>query len=363
MTTNPTPQFEGWLGHDPTSADGKMTWGPYTPKAWEETDIDIKITHCSVCGSDLSTLRSSWAPADYPCCVGHEIVGIAIHVGSAVTNGISVGDRVAVGPQSDACLCRRGVCQECASGRENYCHVHLTGTYNSRYLNGDKSFGGFGRYHRAPSHFVFKVPDGLPSAHAAPMMCAGVTTYSALKRNGCGPGKNVGIIGIGGLGHFGILWAKALGAEKVVAISRRSNKREDAVRLGADEYFATEEDADWAEDLKMALDLLICTVSSSQMPLESYLSCLRTDGCFVQIGLPEDKFPPFRAGLLASRSAKVAGSFIGAPHKIREMLQLAVDKKVVPWVTERPMKEANAAIVDMANGKPRYRYVLVNEDS
>jgi D-arabinose 1-dehydrogenase-like Zn-dependent alcohol dehydrogenase len=190
------------------------------------------------------------------------------------------------------------------------------------------------------------------------------------------------------LGHFGILWAKALGAEKVFAISRRSNKREDAVRLGADEYFATEEDADWAEDLKMTLDLLICTVSSSQvwhtqfhkncrigpiagksilmmrqMPLESYLSCLRTDGCFVQIGLPEDKFPQFRAGLLASRSAKVAGSFIGAPHEIREMLQLAVDRKVVPWVTERPMKEANAAIIDMAKGKPRYRYVLVNEDS
>ncbi|GAB1192614.1 hypothetical protein APSETT444_001807 [Aspergillus pseudonomiae] len=176
-------------------------------------------------------------------------------------------------------------------------------------------------------------------------MCAGLTTYSALTRNGCGPGKNVGIIGIGGLGHFGILWAKALGAEKVVAISRRSNKREDAVRLGADEYVATEEDVDWAAAHKMTLDLLICTVSSSQ------------------IGLPEDKFPPFRAGLLASRSAKVAGSFIGAPHEIREMLQLAVDKSVVPWVTERPMKEANAAIVDMAKGAARYRYVLVNQDS
>ena len=188
-----------------------------------------------------------------------------MRVGSGVTNGISVGDRVAVGPQSDACLCRRGVCQECASGRENYCHVHLTGTYNGRYLSGDKSFGGFGRYHRAPSHFVFRVPDGLPSAYAAPMMCAGLTTYSALTRNGCGPGKNVGIIGIGGLGHFGILWAKALGAEKVVSISRRSNKREDAVRLGADEYVATEEDVDWAAAHTMTLDLLICTVSSSQV--------------------------------------------------------------------------------------------------
>jgi D-arabinose 1-dehydrogenase-like Zn-dependent alcohol dehydrogenase len=193
------------------------------------------------------------------------------------------------------------------------------------------------------------------------MMCAGVTTFSALKRNGCGPGKNVGIIGIGGLGHFGILWAKALGAENVVAISRRSNKREDAIRLGADEYIATEEDEDWVGAYKMRMDVVICTVSSSKMPLEDYLSCLRTDGCFVQIGLPEDKFPPFRAGLLASRCAKVAGSFIGAPHEIREMLQLAVDKNVVPWVTERPMKDANAAIVDMAKGKARYRYVLVND--
>ncbi|KAF4201533.1 hypothetical protein CNMCM8927_001428 [Aspergillus lentulus] len=343
-TSNLEPQFEGWLGHDPTSADGTMTWGPYTPKAWDETDIDIRITHCSVCSSDLSTLCSSWAPADYPCCVGHEIVGIAIRVG---VMPVFAG----------------GVHQECESGRENYCHVHLTGTYNGRYLSGDKSFGGFARYHRAPSHFVFKVPDKLLSSHVAPMMCAGVTTYSALKSNGCGPGKNVGIIGIGGLGHFGILWAKALGAEKVVAISRRSNKRQDAALLGADGYVATEEDVDWAKSHAMTLDLLIFTVSSSQMPLESYLSCLRTDGCFVQIGLPSGKFPAFRAGLLASRSAKVAGSFIGAPREIREMLQVAVDKNVVPWVTERPMKEANAAIVDMAKGKPRYRYVLVNEDA
>jgi len=201
----------------------------------------------------------------YPCCVGHEIVGIAVRVGSLAEGGIKVGDRVGVGAQSESCLGRRGDCEACASGLENYCPVHMVQTYNAVHLNGGKSYGGYALYHRCPSHFVVKIPDGIPSAEAAPMLCGGITTYSPLRRNGCGPGKKVGIIGIGGLGHFGIMFAKALGADRVVAISRKGNKREDSLKLGADAYIATDEDPDWDKNNARSLDLIISTVSSAKV--------------------------------------------------------------------------------------------------
>jgi alcohol dehydrogenase (NADP+) len=260
-------KFEGWLGLDASSADGKMQWKEFQPKEWEETDIDIKVTHCGICGSDLHTLRSGWGPTKYPCCVGHEIVGIAVRVGSKAVGGIKVGDRVGVGAQSESCLGRKGDCEECSTGNERYCPRHNTGTYNGIFMNGGKSYGGYALYNRTPSNFVVKIPDGLSSAEAAPMLCGGATMYTPLKRNGCGPGKTIGIVGIGGLGHFGILFAKALGADRVIAISRKASKREDALKLGADEYIATDEDEDWAKKYARTVDLMICTVNSAKVCL------------------------------------------------------------------------------------------------
>jgi len=189
-------------------------------------------------------------------------VGIVVRVGSQATGNIKVGDRVGVGAQCDSCLNRLSTkCEECASSTENYC-VHQVGTYNSKHLNGDKSFGGYALYNRSPSHFVVKIPDAIPSIEAAPMLCAGATTYSPLKHFGCGPGKTVGVVGIGGLGHFAVLWAKALGADKVIAISRRSNKAEDAKTLGADEFIATSEDENWVSNHFRSLDIILSTISS-----------------------------------------------------------------------------------------------------
>lgn len=207
--------------------------------------------------------------------MGHEIVGKAVRVGHGVSH-IKLGDRVGVGAQSDSCLGRLPDCEECASGHENHCRQGGTGTYNGHYFNpeskkfdGDLSYGGYADYHRAPAHFVFKIPEGLKSEDAAPMLCGGVTTYSPLARNGCGPGKKVGIIGVGGLGHFGVLWARALKADKVVGISRYEDKRKDVLAMGADEYIATEEEKDWEVKHRRTLDLIVCTVSStkvSQLP-------------------------------------------------------------------------------------------------
>ncbi|KAF1815199.1 putative zinc-binding alcohol dehydrogenase [Eremomyces bilateralis CBS 781.70] len=356
-------KFEGWVGVDKSAADGKMVWKEFQPKAWEETDVDIKVTHCGVCGSDIHTLRSdrTQGPTDYPCVVGHEIVGRAVRVGSQVKH-VAVGDRVGVGAQSDSCRNRKGPCEECSAGLENHCRNGTTDTYNSKHQNGDKSYGGYATYSRVPGHFVFKIPDGLRSADVAPMLCGGITTYAPLKRNGCGPGKAVGVVGVGGLGHFAILWAKALGASKIVGISRKKAKEQDSLALGADAYIATDDDPSWVRANFRTLDLIICTVSSNNMPLKKYLRLLRTGGKFVQVGAPEGNMPAIGAFDLLGAGIYLGGSSIGSPGEIREMLQLAADKNVKAWVEERKMADANQVVVDMEDGKARYRYALVNED-
>ena len=252
-------------------------------------------------------------------------------------------------------------CNDCSSGREKYCwNKGRCDTCNGVYLNGGKSYGGYATYHRAPSHFVLKILGRLDPAHAAPMLCGGITTYAYLKDNGCGPGKRVGIVGIGGLGHFGILWARALSAEKIVGISRKGSKRAGVLKLGTDEYIATDDEKDWVQKHAATLDLIICTVSSPTMPLRDCLALLDTHGRFIQVGAPEDALPQIRAFDLVAKGKIIGGSSIGSRRQIEEMLLLAQEKDVRPWVEERPMSEANQATVDMENGLARYRYTLVN---
>lgn len=301
-------------------------------------------------------LSSGWGPTPYPCCVGHEIVGKAVRVGKEVKN-IKVGDRVGVGAQAQSCL----ECVDCKNGNMTYCKKAVN-TYGSIYPNQkDKSYGGYSNYNRTHSAFVVKIPEKIESADAAPMLCGGVTVYSPLVRNGCGPGKTVGIVGVGGLGHFGVLFAKALGADRVVGISRKNDKRDDVLKLGADKYIATGEDKDWAAENARTLDLIICTVSSEKMPMTEYLSLLKVGGTFIQVGAPDGgNLPPINAFTLIANGIKVGGSLIGTPQEIEEMLQLAADKGIKPWIEVRPMKEANQAIIDFEKGLPRYRFVLEN---
>ncbi|KAK3367313.1 zinc-binding dehydrogenase [Lasiosphaeria ovina] len=359
----PEYEFQGWLGHSPAAAEGRMEWGKYEPKQWTEDDVDIQVTHCGVCGSDLHMLRSGWFDTPYPCCVGHEIVGRAVRVGSRVAGDIRVGDRVGVGAQARSCLEKS--CAACSSGRENYCARANISTYGAVYPGGEgKSYGGYADYNRTHGRFVFKIPAGLPSEFAAPMLCAGITVFSPLRRERCGPGKSVGIVGVGGLGHFGVLFAKALGADRVVGISRKAEKRDDVLRLGADEYIATDDGGggSWAEDHARSLDLIVCTVSSEDMPLTDYLRLLKVDGVFIQVGNPDGgKLPRVSALTLLEGGVKMGGSSIGSPDEIREMLQFAADKGIKPWVEMRSLQDANQTVVDMAQGKARYRYVLVND--
>ncbi|RYP17470.1 hypothetical protein DL765_004516 [Monosporascus sp. GIB2] len=360
MASQNNAKFQGWVGHDAEAAKGNMKWGEFEPKKWTEDDVDIEISHCGVCGSDIHMLKSGWWETPYPCVVGHEIVGRAVRVGKNVEH-VKVGDRVGVGAQARSCLKRD--CPDCSSGLENNCRNESLHTYGSVYPDDEgKTYGGYADHNRTNGHFVFKIPDGLDSADAAPMLCGGVTMFAPLKRHGCGPGKRVGIVGVGGLGHFGVLFARALGADRVVGISRRADKRGDVLALGADEYIATDEEADWAAKHARSLDLIVCTVSSARMPLEGYLSLLDTNGTLVLVGAPDGgELPKINAFSLLLKAVKISGSFIGSPGEVEEMLRLAVEKNVRPWIQERPLREANQAIVDMEEGKARYRYVLVNE--
>ncbi|OAL44132.1 GroES-like protein [Pyrenochaeta sp. DS3sAY3a] len=352
-TTTTTSNFKGWVAHDPSAADGNMQWGGYEPKSFLETDIELEITHCGVCGSDLHTLRSGWGPSDYPLVVGHEIIGKVTRVGKEVKD-LKLGDRVGVGAQSDCCES----CKPCKMQQESNC-TSPTQTYNSKYANGDKAYGGYAKSWRGPAAFAIPIPEGLASETAAPLMCGGVTVYNPLVTYGAGPGKRVGVVGVGGLGHFALLFAKALNCDKVVAISRSSSKKADALELGADEFIATGEDTAWMTKNANSLDLIISTVSGA-FPLDQYLNLLDVNGTFVQLGAPDDPLPSFSPFPLIFKNLKIAGSLIGTRQQIRDMLELAKKTNLQGWVQVRPMEEANQVLIDFEQGLPKFRYVLKN---
>lgn len=291
--------------------------------------------------------------------VGHEIVGNAVRVGSKV-KGIKVGDRVGVGAQSGACVNQKGDCEACANDLEQHC-PRITGTYASTWPDGSKAYGGYADYWRGQGDLVIPIPDSIPSDVAAPMLCGAVTAYSPLMQHGAKKGKKVGIIGVGGLGHYGIMAAAALDCDAVVAISRTSAKKQDAMKMGATDFIATDEDPDWAKKHGDSLDIIVSTVSSPKLPLQQYLSLLRFNGVFCQVGAPEDPVPGFNAFALIAKRVKITGSLIGSPKEIKSMLDFFAEKGVSSWNVNVPMKDANQAIMDMDAGKARYRYVLVNE--
>ena len=353
-------KFLGWVGKDAESVKGKLSWEEYTPKTWTEDDVDIQVTHCGICASDLHTLRSGWGPTKYPAVVGHEIVGKVVRAGKNVTH-VKVGERVGVGAQSGSCQ----KCGYCKSERENVCDQGQVGTYNSAYPDGSKSYGGYADYARIPGKFAFRVPEKLASEVVAPMMCGGITVYSPLKQIQAGLPKEVkvarvGIIGIGGLGHFGLLFAKALGMESV-AISHSAGKKADAQKMGASGFIATHDEQNWEQTHRRTLDGIVCTANNADMPLLKYIQLLKPGGKFIMVGAPEKPLPAMNVFPFLMNNVFFGGSCIGGSREIREMLDVAAKVDVKSWVETRSMKEANQAILDMEAGKPRYRYVLVNE--
>ncbi len=341
-----------WVGSNKDSI-GHLKYQKFEPKTWTEDDVEIKIHYCGICASDLHTLRSGWGATNYPIVVGHEIVGETIKVGSNVKN-IKQGDIVGVGAQSGSCL----ACGPCTSDKEPYCDSGMIGTYNGKYKDGKSSSGGYADFARVNGHFCIPIPESVDPAVAAPMMCGGVTVYSPLKQNNVGPGSKVGVIGIGGLGHFAIMFAKALGAE-VTAISSSHSKEEDAKKMGATDFIASS-DKDSFKNNKRRFDLIICTVNSPDMPMSQYLSMLKVHAKLVLVGAPEAPIPLSVFPLLMN-GVDLGGSAIGSPREIREMLELAQKTNTKTWLQTWPMDKVNEACLAMEDGKARYRYVLKNE--
>ncbi|KAL9948170.1 hypothetical protein D7B24_005514 [Verticillium nonalfalfae] len=350
------PYPEKFTGFQVKGAD---TWQEFhkqefDAKPFGDYDIDIKIECCGVCSSDVHTVRGDWGAQPYPLAVGHEIVGKAIKVGSKVTT-VKEGQRVGVGAQSWACL----DCKQCKNDNETYCKDQLD-TYGATWPDsGVVSQGGYSSHVRTHQHWVFPIPEGLPSEVAAPMLCAGLTAYSPLVRNGAGPGKKVGIVGIGGIGHFGVLFAKALGAE-VWAISRSRSKEEDSLKMGADGYIATAEE-NWNEKHKMSFDLIVNTASSSEgFDLSTYLTLLDVHGKWVSVGLPGGGGFEVRNQDFLPNGCFIGSSHLGSRRETLEMLDLAAEKKLFTWVEKIPISAEGlkTAMQGVEASKVRYRYCM-----
>lgn len=284
-----------------------------------------------------------------------EIIGRAIRVGPKVTL-IKEGERVGVGAQSYSC----GECKQCRNDNEIYCPVQMMDTYGSEWPEtGIVSQGGYSSHVRTHEHWVFPIPDALESNTVAPMLCAGLTAYSPLVRNGAGPGKKVGIVGLGGIGHFGVMFAKALGAE-TWAISRSRAKETDALKLGADGYIATAEEG-WEKDHLYSFDLIInCANSSEGFDLARYLSMMDVHGRWISVGLPEEEGQVIKAQNLISNGVLIGASHLGSRREMLEMLQLAADKGLKGWVEEINISEdgLKEAMERMKKGDVHYRFTL-----
>ncbi|CAK7221624.1 hypothetical protein SBRCBS47491_004592 [Sporothrix bragantina] len=333
----------------------------FKPKPFGDHDIDIKIVACGVCGSDVHTATGGWGNKHWPLVPGHEIIGHVVRVGDKVTNA-QVGDRVGVGAQIYSCLDAEK-CNACATDNETYC-PHLLDTYGSVYPDsGTLAHGGYSSHIRAHEHWVFPIPESLQTELAAPMLCAGLTAYSPLVRNGAGPGKKIGILGLGGIGHFGVLFSKALGAE-TWAISRSDKKKEDALALGADGYLATQTPG-WNDEHKMTFDMILSTASSNDgFDINPYLSLLKVHGRYIAVGLPEGegwKISPFS---LISNGCLIGSSHLGSRKETLAMLQLAADKEIKSWVETIPVGEEGVgkALTRVHNNDVRYRFTLVDYD-
>ncbi|PLW46471.1 hypothetical protein PCASD_06300 [Puccinia coronata f. sp. avenae] len=351
-------QFSGYAAHD-EKAGKALDVKPYkyTPQKWHEGLVDIKITHCSICGSCLHTLKNTWpSPTHYPAICGHEIVGTVVRAGKE--SGHTTGTRVGVGAQSGSC----GSCESCKEGLETFCQKGMIGTYQGKWEDGSVAQGGYADYVRVQGKFAIEIPKELSSETAAPMMCAGITTYNPIKSGGAGPGKKVAIVGIGGLGHLGVQWAKALGAD-VYAISHSDSKKEDAEKLGIqkDHFIITTDKDATIKKWGNTFDLIVCTSNQRDLPVDTlFFPLLKAQGRLTILALPEEKIPAFYGHALVVKGISFGGSLIGPPAMIKEMLDVAVKHNVKAWTSSHPMNEVGQKLKDMDDGKARYRFVMTN---
>ena len=329
---------------------------PLAPFAFERRDpgaddVQIGIMFCGVCHSDIHTVRGEWGGSTWPVLPGHEIVGRVTAVGANVS-GFKAGDLAGVGCMVDSCRS----CASCQEGLEQYCEVGFTGTYNDpdKKMPGQRTFGGYSQAIVVDQHFVLRIPENLELAGVAPLLCAGITTYSPLRHWKVGPGQKVGIVGLGGLGHMGLKLAHAMGAE-VTLFTTSPGKAEDAKRLGA-HHVVISKDADAMAAEQRSYDFVLDCVSAKH-DINPYLALLKRDGALVQVGAPPEPLPVQVFSIINPRRT-FAGSLIGGIPETQEMLDFCAEHGIVSDIEVIPMQQINAAYERVVSGDVKYRFVI-----
>src|SRR3954453_3923016 len=342
-----------------TTARAVGTFAPHAPlgpleiqrRAVGPRDVWIDIKFCGICHSDIHFARGEWGEVPYPAVPGHEIVGVVAEVGSDVTR-FAPGDRVGVGFMVNSCR----ECENCLAGNEQYCLLGNTQTYGSVDRDGTITSGGYSDHVVVDADFVVTIPDGLKLNAAAPLLCAGITTYSPLRHWNAGPGKRVGVVGLGGLGHMAVKIAKAMGAD-VSVLSQSLRKQEDGLKLGASAYYATSDDATFTE-LAGRFDLIINTVSAP-LDIGRFLSLLRTDGVLVNVGAPPEPLSVPVFALIPQRRT-FAGSAIGGIRETQEMLDVCAEHGIAAEIELVSAEQVNDAWQRVLASDVRYRFVIDN---
>ncbi len=314
-----------------------------------EQDVLIDIKFCGICHSDIHQVKDEWGGSIFPMVPGHEIAGVVSAVGSGVTK-LSPGDRVGVGCLVDSC----GECEYCQAGEEQFCVKGAVATYNGREYDGEPTFGGYSQQVVVTERFVVKIPDSLELADAAPLLCAGITTYVPLKHWQIGGGAKVAIIGMGGLGHVAVKIAAAMGAE-VTVLSQTLSKKEDGLRFGAEHYHATSEKSTFRE-LAGSFDFILNTVSAD-LDINAYMRLLRVDGTLVNVGAPSKPFSVGAFTLIGGRRS-LAGSAIGGLPDTQEMLDFCAEHDIAPEIELIAAEQVGEAYGRVERSDVRYRFVI-----
>jgi uncharacterized zinc-type alcohol dehydrogenase-like protein len=314
-----------------------------------EHDVLIDIKYAGICHSDIHTVREEWGATHFPLTPGHEIAGVVAEVGSGVTR-FQVGDRVGVGCMVDSCR----ECENCLAGVEQHCLKGNVGTYGSVGRDGEITQGGYSTHIVVDENYTVRIPDGLSLDVAAPLLCAGITTYSPLKNWGAGPGKKVAVVGLGGLGHMAVKIAHAMGAE-VTVLSQSLRKKEDGLKLGADHYYATADPRTF-EELRGSFDLIVSTVSAN-VDFNAYLSLLKTGGTLVNVGAPENPIS-LQLFALIGGNKNLAGSMIGGIAETQEMLDFCAEHGLGAEIELISADRINEAYERVIASDVRYRFVI-----
>jgi alcohol dehydrogenase (NADP+) len=337
-------------GFAATDADAPLARFEFERRKPRANDIVMEVTYAGICHSDLHQARNDWGWSQYPMVPGHEIVGRVIEIGDRVKR-YKVGDHVAVGCMVDSCL----DCDQCRKGLEQLCREGNTQTYNDKdRIDGSRTYGGYSKHLVVREEFALRVPDGLDLSRTAPLLCAGITTYSPLRTWGVGPGSRVGVIGLGGLGHMAVKLAEGLGAD-VTVLSRTKDKEKDALELGAERLLVSSDAAAMAASAN-AFDLIIDTVPVKH-DVTPYLPLLDVDGTLVIVGQVGPMDESTTVPLLLGRR-RIAGSPIGGIAETQEMLDFCAKRNILPDCEIIRMDQINAAFDRMERADVRYRFVI-----